>query len=86
MSKFSPNWLSAPGVLVQHIANTKSLAVTELQVVLDLSKSDLQNLLNGELVIEEPLAKKLQDFSGAPAQFWLDNDALYRSERKRLKQ
>lgn len=82
--KFEPDWLSPPGDTIKDLLDEQRLALEEFAVSMQLSRDEAQQLIAGEIAINDGLAKKLEQQFKAPAQFWLRRQALYEKDCRRL--
>lgn len=84
-NQFNPNWASCPGETVLDIMNEKLINEFTLSKMLSLSLSQIDELLDGRLIINEDLAYGLSIHLGSTKQFWLNRENHYR-ERLLLSQ
>lgn len=85
-SNFKPNWASPPGHTISDIMLEKGIGDFKIAVLLGLTKKQLNDLLNGSMEIDLPLARKLAIHLGGSTRFWISREAQYRDDLKRLKE
>ena len=51
---------------------------------LNLTAAQIQQLIDGELAIDELIARKLAEILGSTEEFWLKSEQLYRSRLAKL--
>lgn len=81
---FKPNWASPPGETIADILKDKGWTVGHFSKLLEFSVDNTKMLLNGDLVVTDDLALKLEDILGSTALFWSRRDLQYREDAKRL--
>jgi HTH-type transcriptional regulator/antitoxin HigA len=81
---FQPRWASAPGETISDCLRRRSLSLPAFAERMGSSSQAVTHLLNGETEIDRELAERLHRIIGGSARFWLDRDAQYRNDLRRL--
>ena len=81
---FEPDWASPPGDTIRHILHGRHQSLSDLLPGLQLSTTDLEALISGDMQIGPLLAQRLEDELGLPAQFWERREQQYRDDQRRL--
>lgn len=77
-TEFNPDWVSAPGETVADILAERGHDITNLAEQLDLRLSQARALLQGDLVIDKPLAERMARYLGSTSAFWTKREQQYR--------
>lgn len=81
---FVPRWASPPGETIQQAMREQAIAPTSLSRELDLSPSDVERLLAGELPLTIGLSDRLTGIVGGSVEFWMTREAQYHASRRRV--
>ena len=81
---FSPNWKSPPGDTIEDLRRERDWNHLQLAQRLGVSKSTLNQLIKGELIVNSEIAFGLAAVFGTSEQFWLRREAEYRQQSARL--
>jgi len=84
--EFKPNWASSPGETINSVIKQRKLSISQFQDLMDMSTSNVNSLLRGNIVIDDELAKKISNVCGASTKFWKKRDEQYREDLARQKQ
>ncbi|MUO78155.1 ImmA/IrrE family metallo-endopeptidase [Agrobacterium vitis] len=84
LSAFSPDWTTPPGSTIKRIMSKRGLSVDELAMEIEFSEAKTQGLIDGEVYIDEELAKRLSSALGASHNFWINRERQYRDDLMRL--
>lgn len=79
---FRPNWISAPGDSINEILKDKGITLARFALQLSESIETVNDLIKGQLEINQELAQKLEIAIGATAEFWIAREKKYREELK----
>lgn len=77
---FDPDWVSPPGDTIADILTERNWSHTELATHLEVSLSSIEQLIKGELIIDNELGAKLAKVLGGTKQFWLRRESQYRKK------
>src|SRR6056297_1000074 len=83
-TEFSPKWCSAPGDTIKELFMERGISLEELATDLELTRSDVDDLLEGRLHIGPRLAEKLEYSLGGTSAFWQNRERQYRTDWERL--
>lgn len=83
-SNFKPDWASSPGSTILDILKEKNISIDKFAKKNDWDTNFVSALLYGDIVINNDLAKKLEDNLGSTTKFWLNREKLYRQTIERL--
>ncbi len=83
--EFKPNWASPPGKTISSVLKQRKLSISQFQDLMDMSKSNINSLLRGDIIINDELAKKVSIVCGASIKFWKKRDEQYREDLARQK-
>ena len=81
---FQPRWTSAPGETIADCLQQRHLSVLTFAESMGSSSEAVYQLLNGEIAIDRELAERLRRLIGGSAEFWLNREAQYRDDLRRL--
>jgi HTH-type transcriptional regulator / antitoxin HigA len=76
----TPDWASPPGETITDILEERGWTQAQLAERLGSTEEQVQQLINGEIVISEETARKLAEILGSTANFWLKLEAIYRTQ------
>lgn len=79
-----PDYAVAPGTYLKEYLDDGDISRYDLTRALGLDDDKLDDLLGGEIKIDAPMARSLEDLTGAPQSSWLRLEEFYRSELARL--
>ena len=80
IASFQPGWATPPGTtLVDFLAETKQ-SHAKFSKAIGFGVAEFKQLVSGVAVLDEILAGKLSDATGAPKSFWLSREEQYRSD------
>ncbi|HQI76853.1 MAG TPA: hypothetical protein PK384_10115 [Candidatus Latescibacteria bacterium] len=85
MSAFPPNWVVTPGELVQDHLNGAGITRSSFVEKTGLAAETLDAVIADEIRITEDIAEALATALGLPVSFWVNLQAHFDSEAKRLK-
>ncbi len=78
---FSPDWGSPPpGAAIANLMEERGWNPSDLADRLQCTEDFVESLLSGEAVVTNELAVKLENVLDSTAEFWLRQEALYRSD------
>lgn len=81
---FEPNWVSPPGDTIERIMGVREISYDELADALSISRSEVSDLIAGDVRIDSDLAELLSNTVGSTARFWLERDKKFESELERV--
>jgi HTH-type transcriptional regulator / antitoxin HigA len=81
---FQPNWASSPSSTILSILKEKNITVEVFAKNINSDIVFVNNLLYGQITINNDLAKKLEKNLGATVNFWLKRESQYRESIQRL--
>lgn len=84
LSKFSPNWASAPGETISDILEEKNISYSDFSKLMEISLTFADQLIKGTAVITQEMSVKLARTLGATSEFWLNREEQYREDVSRL--
>jgi HTH-type transcriptional regulator / antitoxin HigA len=76
----TPDWASPPGETITDILEERGWTQAQLAERLGSTEEQVQQLINGEIVISEETARKLAEILGSTVNFWLKLEAIYRTQ------
>ena len=80
---FEPDYVVPPGETLAEMLDERGLTQTELAQRLGVSLKHVNQVLKGTAPISAELALGLESVLGAPADFWLKRESLYRGDLAR---
>ena len=82
---FEPDWVSVPGETIEDLLEERGWTQAELADRTGFTRKHVNDLVKGRASITADAALRLEAIFGAPADFWLRREALYREalERRR---
>lgn len=78
------NLISPPGDTIFECCIELNLEFKEVADKLELTEQDFDDLLMGEKPIDDAIAYKLQALIGVDAEFWINREANYQEQLKKL--
>ncbi len=78
---FTPDWVSPPGDTIVDLLEERDWTQTQLAEKLGYPGSQVRQLINAEIIIDNEIAHKLAEVLGSTEKFWLKSEDNY---RKRL--
>ncbi|VVD60182.1 DNA-binding protein [Pandoraea communis] len=81
---FLPAWAIPPGRTVSDLMESKGISLETLALSINLTKGELQELLQGRAFLTDAIADGLAKTIGASADFWLRREGQYREQAARL--
>ena len=76
--EFNPSWASPPGDTILDLLSERNLSLSDFSDHLDDASVCIGGLLNGEVVIDNRIAKRLATFFKTSKAFWINRDIHYR--------
>lgn len=83
---FNPDWASPPGDTIADLLEERDWTQAQLADRLGYTTKHVSHLINGKASIGEETALKLERVLGSTAQFWLNLEAIYRSQLAKLEE
>jgi len=77
---FDPDWVSPPGDTIADVLTELNWSQSELATHLEVSLSAIEQLIKGELIIDNKLASNLAKVLGGTKKFWLTRESQYRKK------
>ena len=84
LSAFKPNWVSAPGETIMDLLDKQHLSVNSFAEKMENSEDFIRQLIDGYTVIDDSIAKKLENVLGGSSEFWKQRDSQYREDYARI--
>jgi len=85
-NEYTPDHISPPGDTIKDLLEERNIPEIKLGFALLMSRLDLNDLLDGETVITNDIAQKLEEFFVGPkAEFWLKRDGIYQAIKRAAK-
>ncbi|NET54930.1 MAG: HigA family addiction module antidote protein [Symploca sp. SIO2E6] len=81
---FTPDWVSPPGDMIADLLEERDWTQAQLAECLGYTTKDISQLINGKAPIGEETALKLERVLGSTAGFWLNREALYRTQLAKI--
>jgi len=81
---FEPDWVSPPGDAIEDALEERGWTEADFAEKSGLRPEQIRQLIEAKTAITEPIADALARVLGYTTRFWLDLEARYRSELKRL--
>ena len=75
---FNPDWRSPPGDTIQDILDERKISVEQFAESISMSVYLTEQLLKGEVHINDNIASRLARSLGSSKKFWLNREAKYR--------
>jgi HTH-type transcriptional regulator/antitoxin HigA len=85
-SSFNPNWVSLPSDTISDLLALKKLTNQQFADLLRMDITFVQELLNGNIPIDDNLANSLSIHLGASKKFWINRERNYQTRIKELEQ
>jgi HTH-type transcriptional regulator/antitoxin HigA len=79
------DWAVAPGETLQELLEERGMSQRELARRTGLSPKHVNKLLHGLVPLSPDVAVRLERVTGAPARFWNQREANYRSDLERIR-
>ncbi len=80
---FEPDWVSIPGETIEDLLEERDWTQAELAERTSFTRKHVNDLVKGRASITADTALRLEAVFGAPADFWLRREALYREALER---
>ncbi|MFB6290873.1 MAG: transcriptional regulator [Candidatus Bipolaricaulia bacterium] len=74
--EYNPDWVSPPGDTVRDLLEEKDLSRQDLAERLHWSTEAVNQLISGEMPVDEKIASDLADLLGSTKEFWLGRERL----------
>lgn len=81
---FTPRWASAPAETLVRWLDSRSLPKAQLPSLLERSDAWCTSFLAGSERVDAEAAASLASLTGTPAAFWLNREACYRQDQRRV--
>jgi plasmid maintenance system antidote protein VapI len=81
---FQPDWTVPPGTMLEEKIAEMGLTVETLATKISLSTEDTRALLEGNFVLTETTAEKLETITGINQTVWINWEQTYRDDLIRL--
>lgn len=75
---FNPDWRSPPGDTIQDILDERGISVEKFAESISMSVYLTEQLLKGDVYINDNIASRLARSLGSSQKFWLNREAKYR--------
>lgn len=85
-SEFGPDWASPPGTALEEWRARQQMPRRTLARQLELSDTELSELLTGRRELTLELVLKLQEVTGISRRMWAAMEALYQAKHARTRQ
>lgn len=82
---FEPDWAVPPGATIAAIIEDRSISTDSFAAVLGKSVDAVQRLLIGLDEVDINLAAQLSKYLGSSQNFWINREAQYRADNKRIR-
>ena len=69
-----------PGETIKEQLEYQEMSVESFAEQMGLSSKDTENLLNGNMELDLPIAIQLENILGPPVSFWLNLEKIYRDK------
>lgn len=73
-----------PGATIKEQLEERSISQNEFVKRMEMSKIDVNKLINGEIPLTKDIALKLEMVLGIPYKFWLNLEEIYRKKLKMI--
>lgn len=80
----APRWASAPGTTIASALSERHISTADFAEMMNISQSDVERLLEGEVAITVAVARRLSEVIGASSTFWLTREAQFVEDRARV--
>jgi HTH-type transcriptional regulator/antitoxin HigA len=81
---FLPDWTVPPGSMLEEKIAEMGLTVETMAQRIELTPMEARRLLEGEIVLTDELADKLENLTGIPHEVWNNWEQTYRDDLIRL--
>ena len=81
---FQPDWTVPPGSMLEEKIAEMGLTVETMAEQIELTPTEARRLLEGEIVLTDELADKLEDLTGISHEVWNNWEQTYRDDLIRL--
>jgi plasmid maintenance system antidote protein VapI len=78
---FNPDWVSPPGDTMRDIMEERGISPASFARLMRMTRAQADQLLYGNMAIDQWLAVKLQLVLGSTAGFWLTREKQYREDK-----
>lgn len=82
---FKPDWCVPPGATISECLEMRGMTPAEFAKKINTTTTYVQNLIHGNVAIDEELATKLSTIIGSTPRFWLNLEKNYRDHPKSIK-
>ncbi|MEW8232257.1 MAG: ImmA/IrrE family metallo-endopeptidase [Candidatus Thiodiazotropha endolucinida] len=76
-SLFQPDWVSPPGDTIAKILVEKKISIKQFSNIMEMSITDINQLISGKKKIDNEIAQKLETSIGSSPSFWIKRDLQY---------
>lgn len=73
-----------PGVFIKESMELQKVSLEDMSLKMNMTKTELNSLLNGFTVLNETIAEQLETVLGVPKEFWLQQEAIYQQRLSQL--
>jgi HTH-type transcriptional regulator/antitoxin HigA len=80
------DWASPPGDTIFDLLEEKDWGIDQLADLIQLSMEDTNELISGNILITEEIARKLDQAFGGGSKFWLNREYEYRQQLIKLRE
>lgn len=76
--EFDPDWVVPPGATIQECLEERCLSKKDFANMSNLSAKQVDDLINGDLTINQDIANMLSRTIGSTSAFWVSLEKNYR--------
>jgi plasmid maintenance system antidote protein VapI len=77
-NQYKPDYVTPPGETLQDTLDTLGIGKGDFAERMGLTERDVDNLMQGDVIITEEVANQLEQTTGVPATFWNNRERRYR--------
>lgn len=74
-----------PGETIKEMLEYRGIKQKEFAIRMDMSEKHISRLINGEVILTQETASKLEIVLGMKASFWLELESIYRQDLLKIK-
>jgi len=81
---FKPDWAMPPGSMLEEKIAEMGMTVESMATKIELTPLEARRLLEGEIVLTDEIADKLEDLTGISHEVWNNWEQTYRDDLIRI--
>ena len=82
-TEYLPDCISSPGGTIKDLMEYKGIDVQTLSSIANIDEDTILQIINGEIPIDQDIAKKLEIVFGVSSKFWITREKRFRRANER---